>query len=316
MRAKLQTELQRYDDLYPSRLYVTPSIQTRFDPVVYGTRNQSAISHTQLEFYAKNGYLLIESFYSDEEVRVLQNELDRLSRNKKILQYEQAITEKETGKSNILRSLFQVHENNLLFGEMACDQRLVNIAEHILGSEVYIHQSRLNFKPGLQGKPFFWHSDFETWHVEDGMPRMRALSMSISLTDNNMFNGPLMVIPLSHKAFVACVGETPDNHYMQSLQQQDYGVPDGMSIRYLERRGGIKAPTGNAGSLLIFDCNLMHGSNSNISPYPRSNVFFVYNSIENKLTTPFCDKPPRPEFLAARDNVLPIKPIKPDFARR
>lgn len=52
----------------------------------------------------------------------------------------------------------------------------------ILGSEVYIHQSRVNYKPGYGGTGFYWHSDFETWHSEDGMPRMRALSVSIALT--------------------------------------------------------------------------------------------------------------------------------------
>src|SRR3546814_10756649 len=44
--------------------------------------------------------------------------------------------------------------------------------------------SRLNYKPGFKGKEFYWHSDFETWHVEDGMPQMRALSMSILLAEN------------------------------------------------------------------------------------------------------------------------------------
>lgn len=62
--------------------------------------------------------------------------------------------------------------------------RLLDIAQFLLDDEVYIHQSRLNYKPGFRGKEFYWHSDFETWHVEDGMPRLRALSISITLTEN------------------------------------------------------------------------------------------------------------------------------------
>ena len=62
----------------------------------------------------------------------------------------------------------------------------MTIAEQILGSQVYIHQSRVNLKPGFKGKEFYWHSDFETWHIEDGMPRMRALSCSIEF---NMLDG-------------------------------------------------------------------------------------------------------------------------------
>src|SRR3546814_1749367 len=93
----------------------------------------------------------------------------------------------------------------------------------LLGDEVYISQSRLNYKPGFRAKEFYWHSDFETWHVEDGMPRMRALSISVTLTDNLETNGPLMVMPGSHRTFVACVGATPEDHYKSSLKRQDYG---------------------------------------------------------------------------------------------
>src|SRR3546814_18361378 len=85
---------------------------------------------------------------------------------------------------------------------------------------VYIHQSRLNYKPGFKGKEFYWHSDFETWHVEDGMPRMRALSMSVLLAENTTHNGPLMLIPGSHQTYLTCVGETPDAHYLSSLKRR------------------------------------------------------------------------------------------------
>ena len=183
------------------------------------------------------------------------------------------------------------------------------MARQILGSEVYVHQSRVNLKPGFDGKEFYWHSDFETWHVEDGMPRMRALSASIALTHNHPFNGPLMLIPGSHKTFIPCVGKTPDEHYRQSLKKQEYGVPDQASLKRLTDRGGIVAPTGPAGSVLFFDCNTMHGSNSNISPFARSNVFFVYNSVENALTEPHCGLKPRPEHIATRESFRALEPI-------
>ncbi len=91
---------------------------------------------------------------------------------------------------------------------------------------MYIHQSRINYKSGFRGREFYWHSDFETWHVEDGLPAMRTLSCSVSLTPNTEHNGPLMVIPGSHRKYVACIGETPENHNLKSLRMQEYGVPD------------------------------------------------------------------------------------------
>jgi len=55
-----------------------------------------------------------------------------------------------------------------------------------------------------------------------------------------------------------------------------------------------------AGSVLFFDCNLMHGSASNISPMPRRNLFMVYNSVENALVEPFSAPQRRPEHIASR----------------
>ncbi|MES8739290.1 phytanoyl-CoA dioxygenase family protein, partial [Cutibacterium acnes] len=85
-----------------------------------------------------------------------------------------------------------------------------NVSRVNFNATLLIHQSRINLKNGFNGKEFYWHSDFETWHVEDGMPNMRAVSCSITLTDNTVYNGSLMVIPGSHKYFVSCVGETPE----------------------------------------------------------------------------------------------------------
>src|SRR5690606_15131011 len=191
----------------------------------------------------------------------------------------------------------------------SADERLAGVASFLLNDEVYVHQSRLNYKPGFKGKEFYWHSDFETWHTEDGMPRMRALSMSVRLAENTPNNGPLMVIPGSHKTHVTCVGETPDDHYRQSLKKQEYGVPDEMSLADLAHEHGIVAPTGKPGTVIVFDCNTMHGSNGNITPFPRSNAFLVYNAVSNALAAPFGVEKPRPEFIAARGAPQAIRPL-------
>ena len=285
-------------DSYPSRIYQEPKLLERQDPVVYNpTINQTEISKEQLTFYEENGYLFLESFFTEDQVQFWKQELARLWEQSKEVQKPEVI--REPGNDEI-RSIFAVHRDDEVFKQMASDQRIQDIVSQILGSQTYIHQSRINFKQGFTGKEFYWHSDFETWHVEDGMPRMRALSCSIALEDNHANNGPLMVIPGSHRTFVSCVGETPDENYKSSLRRQEYGVPDQESLIQLAKQGGIVAPTGKAGSILLFDCNLMHGSNSNITPDPRSNVFIVYNSVLNKLNAPYSGKEPRPDFIAER----------------
>lgn len=285
-------------DAYPSRLQPEPQLLERIDPVVYDrTIRQSFIDASRLDDYERDGYLFLDRFFTDEEVETMRAELKRIWRESAGADRDEIIREPD---SEAVRSVFAVHRDSSVFGQVAAHERLTAVVRQLLGGDTYVHQSRINFKPGFTGKDFYWHSDFETWHVEDGMPRMRALSCSIALEDNYSFNGPLMVIPGSHKRFVACVGQTPEQHYKESLRKQQYGVPDPDSLTRLAEEGGIAAPVGKAGSVLLFDCNLMHGSSSNISPYPRSNVFLVYNSVVNRLVEPYSGQAPRPDYIAAR----------------
>lgn len=295
-------------DVYPSRVYSKPKILPRLDPVVYSAKSVSGpLTSGQLEFYEKNGYLFIENFFAEKEIEIYRKELRRLAEEGKSSGKPEVIIEPE---SEEVRSVFAVHRDCETFAQLACDRRLVGIAKQILGSDVYIHQSRINFKPGFKGKEFYWHSDFETWHVEDGMPAMRALSCSILLTDNDASNGPLMLVPGSHRTFLVCPGKTPDNHYKHSLRKQEVGVPDSFSLSLMiEECGGVEVVEAKAGSVIFFDCNTMHGSASNISPWPRANAFFVYNSVENTLEAPKYGLEPRPEYLAHRQDTAALTPV-------
>jgi ectoine hydroxylase len=298
--------MQVIEDVYPSRVAAEPRLIDRADPVVYGGSLPGPLSAAQLDSYERHGFLVIPSLFPPKEIARLDEELLAWSGSPEVRGMPETIAEPGSGA---VRSIFQVHSRHVLFNVLARDRRLRGAAEQILGGRVYMHQSRVNLKPGFSGKDFYWHSDFETWHMEDGMPRMRALSVSLALTENHAHNGPLMLIPGSHKRYVSCVGETPADHYTHSLRKQEYGVPDQASLAALADRGGIEAVTGPAGTAVFFDCNTMHGSNSNITPYPRRNVFFVYNSVENRLQDPFCGLAPRPEHIASRHRTGALDPV-------
>jgi ectoine hydroxylase len=291
-------------DVYPSRRSAYPERLPRLDPVIYGTWTPSApLDRKQTAQFDAQGYIVLEDLLSESEVALLQTEAGRLLADPSALESGTII--QEPGGEEV-RSIFRIHEQSALMARLAADERLAGVARFLLDDEVYVHQSRLNYKPGFYGKEFYWHADFETWHVEDGMPRMRALSMSVLLAENTPHNGPLMLIPGSHRSFLTCVGETPANHYRTSLRRQEYGVPDVDGLAALFNEHGIVAPTGKQGTVIVFDCNMMHGSNSNITPLPRANAFIVYNAMSNRLVDPFGAPAPRPEFVATRS----AKPIR------
>jgi ectoine hydroxylase len=292
-------------DPYYSRILTAPEIGARVDPVVH-TGIEGPLSQHEVAFYDEHGYLQLDARFIEAELLALRQESAHLLSGDAKLLPETLIREPD---SDTVRSAFHIHEQSALVRRLVRDSRVLGAARQLLGDESYIHQSRLNYKSGFSGKDFYWHSDFETWHMEDGMPRMRALSMSIALTENTEYNGPLMIMPGSHRSYVRCMGKTPEDHYKASLRRQEYGVPDHDSLNKLYNEGGIVAPKGAAGTIVIFDCNIMHGSNSNISPLPRSNIFLVFNSVHNVLTSPYAGTKPRPEFIAVRNDTSALQPV-------
>ncbi|WP_153395205.1 ectoine hydroxylase [Ornithinicoccus halotolerans] len=285
-------------DAYPTRLSSEPSVMPRQDKVVHGTAADGPFDAGALQHFEDTGYVLIDQLVTAEELAEMREELRRLSLDPAVRADERTVVE---AKSQEVRSIFEVHKSSPLFRRIATDPRVVGRARQILGSDVYIHQSRVNFKPGFEGKEFSWHSDFETWHAEDGMPTPRAVSISISLTDNYSFNGPLMIMPGSHQQYVSCVGETPEDNYKSSLVMQGAGTPDKETLTRFADEYGIDVLEGKAGGAIMFDSNCMHASNGNVTPFPRSNVFIVFNSVENACGEPFAAPAPRPAFLGARE---------------
>ncbi|MGW2047562.1 ectoine hydroxylase [Streptomyces sp. NPDC001858] len=285
-------------DLYPTRGAAEVSVP-RQDPVVWGSPDTPGpIPSDGLQRYERDGFLAVEKLISDDEVTVCRRELERLVADPAIRADERSIVEP---RSKEIRSVFEVHKLSPVFAALARDERVAGRARQILGSDVYVHQSRINVKPGFGAGGFYWHSDFETWHAEDGLPNMRTVSVSIALTENLDTNGGLMIMPGSHRTFLGCAGATPEDNYKKSLQMQDAGTPSDEALTELASEYGIKLFTGQAGSATWFDCNCMHGSGDNITPFPRSNVFLVFNSVENAAVEPFAAPVRRPEFIGARD---------------
>ncbi|MET7363356.1 ectoine hydroxylase [Streptomyces sp. NPDC005562] len=294
----MTTAPERTSDLYPTRGAEEVLIE-RKDPVVWSEPGAAGpITAGDLAGFERDGFLAIDQLITPDEVSVYHAELERLINDPTMRADDRSIVEP---RSQEIRSIFEVHKISELFGRLAADPRVVGRARQILGSDVYVHQSRINVKPGFGASGFYWHSDFETWHAEDGLPNMRTVSVSIALTKNHDTNGGLMIMPGSHKTFLGCAGATPKDNYKRSLQMQDAGIPSDETLTHLASDHGIRLFTGEAGSATWFDCNAMHGSGDNITPYPRSNVFIVFNSVENTAVEPFSAPVRRPEYIGARD---------------
>jgi ectoine hydroxylase len=71
-------------------------------------------------------------------------------------------------------------------------------------------------------------------------------------------------------------------------------------------RGGIVAPKGPAGSMILFHSCLVHASTANLSPWNRVSVYLSLCAVSNHIR-----RFKRPEYIAHRD-FTPIECLPDD----
>lgn len=286
-------------DIYETRVNDKQSIVARHDLIV--SESPKFLSNDQASEYRDNGFIVIKTFFGNAEIEASKECAGLI-----FSEHMDTNIVKEPS-SDVIRSALGVHWQEP-FMSMGESEKLVNIVSDIVCGSPYIHQSRINYKEGMKSIGWSWHSDFETWHAQDGMPRMQCVSAMIPLVRNTYANGALMIIPGSHKEYVSCAKPSQHSSPEENFADQKEGVPDGEAIKYfMDKSGGSVAVIEcDPGDLVLFDCNVLHVSNPNVTPYQRTNLFFVYNNIDNSLKNPYCGISPRPEWMGARKTAKEI----------
>lgn len=276
------------------------------------------IKEEQLRAYEENGFLFLPGYFSQTEVEVMKAELPTVFAD----ETRRKVMEKE-GRE--VRSVYGSHITNQTYQRLSRHPRIVEPAMRILGSRVYIYQFKINAKAAFGGDVWEWHQDYIFWLKEDGMPTARALNVMIFLDEVNEFNGPLFLIPGSHRegmidvpardARAASLDDLPEYYrdspgWISNLTARLKYSLDREVVARLVAQSGIVAPKGPSGSVLFSHPNIIHGSPNNISPFDRVVAIITYNSIEN---IPVDIGERRPEFLAGRD-LEPVVPLKADEA--
>ena len=227
----------------------------------------------QRQQFEDQGFLFFPRLFSGDELRVMQTAAARLMQ-------ECGSHVVRCPDSNAVRVAYGAHRSDETFRRLGRHPRIIRPAEQLLDNQVYIHQSRLNPKVAFQGDQWTWHQDFATWHHRDGLQEARALMIAVFLEDSTESNGPLMVIPGSHRH--GLIHEAADDH-----QAEGYTLfvisPD--VISRLAAEGGIQTQTGAAGSVLICHSNIVHGSSTNITPWPRTIFFLNVAAVDNPPTS-------------------------------
>jgi ectoine hydroxylase len=251
------------------------------------------LTSTQREQFDREGYLFFTNLFTPTEIKSLSDEVPGL--------YAQQRPEnvREKGSSSV-RTNFAAHMYNAQFARLARHPRMVEPIKELFAEDVYMHQFKINGKMAFDGDVWQWHQDYGTWMNDDQMPEARAMNVAIFLDDVNEFNGPLMFIPGSHKQGVLEAGHDT------STTSYPLWTINNEVIRKLVDRGGIVAPKGPAGSMILFHGCLVHASASNLSPWNRVSVYLSLCAVSNHIR-----RYKRPGFIAHRD-FTPIQCLPDD----
>jgi ectoine hydroxylase len=212
-----------------------------------------------------------------------------------------------------VRSVYGVHRDDLDIQRMCRHPLVVAAVRQLLGGDVYIHQFKVNAKRRFDGDVWDWHQDFVYWRKDDLIPEPRLVNCVVFLDEVTEFNGPLYLIPRSHRSEVAHLelDATPAGYeeapaWVANLTATErYGIERAV-VETLARRYGLVAPKGPPGSVLFFHPEVLHASPPNVSPFDRTLAITVYNRTDN---APRPTTAARPEFLAARSCVEPLEPL-------
>ncbi len=250
------------------------------------------LSDAQLREFDGSGYLFLPECFSAAEAALLREEADNVYALDR-----QEVWREDNGAP---RTAFAAHLYNEAFGRLGKHPRLVEPVMQLLGGQVYMHQYKVNAKAAFDGAVWQWHQDYGTWARDDLMPEPKAMNIAVFLDEVTSVNGPLMLIPKSHK-----VGVLEAGHDLETTSYPLWTL-DRETVRHLADAGGIVAPTGPAGSVLMFHCNLVHASPPNISPWGRSIVYLSLCEVNNHIR-----QFKRAEWIAHRD-FTPIEPLPDD----
>ena len=251
------------------------------------------LSEKQIQEFDESGYLFFPDLFESIEIEML------LSEARKIFKLERKEVVRERDKKAV-RTAFAAQNYNEAYRKLGRHTRLLKPVMQLLGGDVYMHQFKINAKAAFDGDIWQWHQDYGTWSRDDLMPEARAMNIALFLEDVTEFNGALTIIPKSHRE-----GTLKAGHDVDTTSYPLWTI-DNETIARLVGEGGMFAPKGKAGSVLLFHSTLVHGSAPNMSPFDRTIVYLSLCHVDNHIR-----RFKRPEYIAHRD-FAPLVPLPDD----
>ncbi|WP_366554550.1 phytanoyl-CoA dioxygenase family protein [Aquibaculum sediminis] len=225
------------------------------------------LSQEQVTFYHDNGYLLVEDAVTPEQLQALRQVTNDLIERSREVRESNDVYDLEEGHSAQEPRLSRIklpHRQHEVYWSTLIGERLNGILQMLLGPDVLLQTSKLNTKPPGGGAAVEWHQDWAFYpHSNDSM-----LACGLMLNDVTEDNGPLLVIPGSHRGPVL-------SHHNQGVFCGAVDADDPL----FDKNKAVTL-TGRAGSMTIHHVRTLHGSAPNLSDRARQVLFYECHAAD------------------------------------
>ena len=219
-----------------------------------------ALSVEQIAFYRDNGYLLVENRVPMDIIEQLRAEIARFqdeARGMTEANDRLDLEDSHMPDAPRIRRIKLPHRISPVVEALLRSDHILAPARDLVGPDIRLHTTKLNMKSAGYGAAIEWHQDFAFYpHTNDDV-----LAIGVIIDDMGHENGPLMVIPGTHK------GPIHDHHAdgvfagAVDLEACGYSTADAVEL------------AGPAGSITIHHGHILHGSAINTSARDRRMLF-------------------------------------------
>lgn len=239
------------------------------------------------EAYDRDGYLLVQDLLSKAEVSTL---LEAVEHGQRVAELSRGMADASGKKSGI--AIW--HElGNDVWAAASTIPRIVNNVRILLREEPSFFHGKVMLKEPVSGGAWEWHQDYGYWYASEQYAYPRLLSAFVALDPATHENGCLQVLRGSHR-----------------LGRLDHSSVGGQQAADAERLARLEPLFERVecemrpGSVLFFDCNLLHGSGPNRSTRPRRSFIVCFNALSNPRLIPGPEGTGVPCPVAAEDAIL------------
>jgi phytanoyl-CoA hydroxylase len=225
------------------------------------------LTRTQIEEYNEAGAIVVPDVLTPDEVRTLSDVTDGFVERARGLTGHTEIYDLEdshTADRPRVRRIKAAHLRDPAYAALSRHPKIIAVLQALWGPDIRFDTAKLNMKCAGFGAPVEWHQDWAFYpHTNDNLA-----AVGVMFDDMAMENGPLMIVPGSHK------GPTFDHHadgvFCGAMDpvRRDVDYAKAVSL------------TGRAGSITVHHVRAVHGSAPNVSDRDRRLLLFQFRAAD------------------------------------